>query len=195
METLNFKRKEFGLVEKLYEGEFHKTFLISRKNKRFVLKQFVDLGSFLTEIKQYKQVDKIGIRTPRLLKKDKKTFTLMFEYIEGKTMLEEIADHDLDDDTLGLLFNVYRFARFSKVDLNYLPELFKVHKGELYYFSYDVFEQNEKINLENYGIRFWLYGDECIEHLKEKGFEIDKSRKIPHADLNKKIVLLSIMKW
>lgn len=195
METIKFKRKMYELLETMHEGEFHKTFLVSFKNKMFVLKQFVDQGSFLVELKLAKEIDKIGIRTPKILKKDKKTFSFLQEYIEGKNMLEEIAEHEIDDHTMELMFTLYRFARFSHVDLNYYPELYKVHKDEMYYLSYDMFNQNENINFENYGIKFWMYGDECIEHLKEKGFEIDKTRRIPSAELKKKIVLLSIMKW
>lgn len=195
MENIVVRRKKYEIVKKIVEKEDHISFECKIKDKKFFVKQYNNLDDFDFEVKSYKDFSSYGIKNPKLLRKDKKNLTLVYEYIDGIKALDAIANGTINDEWFEKLFLIYRFARFSKIDINYLPDYYQMYKGELYYLNHYYFEQDPKKNLENYGIDFWLYGEKCANHLKELGYEVDKSKILSKPELNKKIVLLSIMKW
>ena len=195
MENIVVRRKSYEIKRMVIEKEDHTSFECEIKGKRYFVKQYTDLDSFGFEIKSYKEFSSYGIRNPKLLRKDKNNLTVVYEFINGIKATDVIADGTISDDWFEKLFLIYRFARFSKIDINYLPEFYQMYNGELVYLNHYFFEQNPKKNLENYGIDFWLYGERCAEHLKELGYQVDKSKILTKPELNKKIVLLSIMKW
>lgn len=195
MEVFEVKHKQYEIVSLLKEDVTHKTYLTKYKDRNFVIKTFSSFMTYSEMLSQYLQLKKYGIKMPKLIKKDKKYLNLVFEYIPGENMLQVVSKNDVDEKTLDQLFNMYRFARFSKIDIDYMPENFVLYNNELYYMSYFYGPSNSQKNLENYGIRYWIYTKELAEHLLEKGFEVDKKRILSNAEANKKIVLLSIMRW
>lgn len=195
MENIVFKRKNFVVEKELNKSEYVTSFLVSYKNKQFLLKQFNNPVSFNNEIDSYKRITDYGIKVPILKKKDKKNNLLLFQYVGDNTVDKILAKEDINDEIFSKLFNMYRFARFSHIELNYMPENYCLFNDELYYLSYNFSKQDKNKNLENYGIRYWYSGKEGIAHLEELGYEIDHKRLIDEANLNKKIILLSIMKW
>ncbi len=195
MDCLRFKRKNYEVIKELQKSEYFTIFLVKYKNKQFILKQFNNSVSFFNEIDSYKKITDYGIKVAPLLKKDKKNNLLLYKDVGEETIDKILAKEDISDDIFGQLFNIYRFARFSKIELDYMPENYCIYNNELYYRSLKFFTADKKKNLENYGIRFWFTGSEGLAHLKELGYEVDKNRFIDEANLNKKIILLSIMKW
>lgn len=195
MPSIHVKRKQYEIIKTLLEDETHSTYLTKKDDKNYIVKSYVTFNVFSYAIEQHKKLKKCGIKSPKLLKVDKVRLTILFEYIEGEDMLSVLSKQDISDEVFDKLFIMYRFARFSKIDLNYLPENYVFYKNELYYMSTEIGPQMTNKNLENYGIRYWVYTFECGEHLEEKGYVVDKSRLLPRAVANKKIVLLSIMRW
>ena len=195
MENLIIRRREYLIEKTVKVVDSHSTFLGQYKGKVYFVKTFVNLDEFNNELASYKKLKKMGISCPKLLRKDKKTLNIAFQYVDAKNMADVLSEGDIPDKCFQELFNIYRFARFSKIELNYLPEYFILENGKLYYTSYEVFPMNKEKNLENYGLRFWLYGDECAKHLNDLGLPVDKNRILAKGELNKKIVLLAIMKW
>lgn len=195
MENILVKRKTFDIVKEIISKDDHISYECVNKNKKYFVKVYNNLEDYEFEIKSYKDFSSYGIRNPKLLRKDKKTLSIVYEFVDGIKALDVIADGTIDDSWYEKLFLIYRFARFSKIDINYLPEHFVLYKNELYYLNHYFFEQDSSKNLENYGLDYWIYGTKCVEHLKEFGYEIDKKRILSKPDVNKKIVLLSIMKW
>ena len=195
MENLLIKRKAYLIESTMKESDNHVSYKVSFKNRFYFAKKYNNFVDFVKEQQAYKDFKNYGIKNPKLLKVDKKNNILLYEFVDGVKALDAIAKNTIDDSWFEKLFTIYRFARFSKIDIDYRPEQFVMVKDELIYLQHDFMEQNSKYNLENYGLDFWLYGDVCIKHLKEFGYEIDKSRVLEQAEVNKKIVLLSIMKW
>lgn len=196
MENLIIRRRIYIVDHLIKSGISHDSYLCKYKERSYLVKQFKSISDYQADLANYKVVKKYGINLPKLMRKDKKTFCVSFQYIDAQNMAEVIANNDASDDVFGELFNMYRFARFSKIDLNYLPENYKYYKNSLFYLSYNEFGPAHKDkNLENYGIYFWIYGSDCMNHLKDLGLPIDKSRLLIQPEVNKKIVLLSIMKW
>lgn len=190
-ESKTFKRRKYEVIKSLNPHEFS----VRRKNKYFHLKTFDDINSFNKEISDYKAITKYGIKVPRMLKSSKRELTILFEYVGEETIDKLLDQGDIDEKVFDKLFTIYRFARFSHIELNYLPENYALYNGELFYLLYEFSKENKERNLENYGIRFWFTGVEGISHLKELGYEVNNARLLSKAELNKKIVLISIMKW
>ncbi len=190
-ESKTFKRRTYEVIKSLNPHEF----FLARKNKKFYLKTFDDIDSFRKEIDDYKNITKYGIKVPRMLKCSKKELSILFEYVGEETIDKLLSQSDIDEKIFDQLFTIYRFARFSHIELNYLPENYAFYNGELYYLLHEFSKEDKNRNLENYGIRFWFTGVEGLTHLKELGYEVNNARAISKAELNKKIVLISIMKW
>lgn len=195
METLVFKRKKYIVEETLLDSECKKSYLVSFKNKKYVYSLFSDVINYKKEIERYKRITDYGISVPPIVKKSKKQCAFLNKYVGDLTADKILAKEDISDKIFEQLFIIYRFARFSHVELDYMPEKYAFYKDKLYYLSYEFYPQNNDKNLENYGIRYWFSGKEGLSHLKELGYDVDNSRLIDNASLNKKIVLLSIMKW
>lgn len=195
MEIISIGLHKYSVLSSLKENDNHITYLAEHKNKKFILKKFHDLTSYKYELYKYNSIEKIGINVPAIKQKSKKKLTIVFKYISGENMLEVISKKSVDENVFDALFLMYRFARFSKIELDYHPDNYVFDGKNLYYLSYEFIDQNNERNLENYGLKFWLYGNECASYLKEKGFEVDKKRILDKASLNKEIVKLAIMKW
>ena len=191
MESIRIKNKSYEVIKEIDSG----VFLVSNNDKKFVLRRFESLPSLLREIDRRKKLKKYGINIPKTIKVFKKDLCLLIEFISEETMLDVLLKGDIPDECFKELFNIYRFCRFSKVDINYYPEYFAMKKGRMYYLALDLEKSSEDRNLENYGIYYWVYSPQCVEHLKELNLEIDKSRKLTQPEANKKIVLISIMHW
>ena len=143
----------------------------------------------------YKRLAKAGINVPRIIANDKKEHLVVKEYIGGPTVLDELIINDLSDHYFEELFLAYRFCRFSKINLNYLPENFSMKNGKLFYVSNDVADYSPQRNLENWGIRYWIYTAEFSQYLKEKKMNVNPKRILKEEVANKKIVLLSVTYW
>lgn len=190
-EIKTFKHRNYEVINMINLHDF----LLCRKNKYFHLKTFDNIDDFKKEINEYKTKTKYGIYVPKMLKTSKRELSILFEYVGEETIDSLLAKGDIDEKIFDKLFIIYRFARFSHIELNYYPENFAYYNGELYYLLYEFSKENKDKNLENYGIRFWFSGEEGLSHLKELGYSVDNSRLLSKGELNKKIVLLSIMKW
>ena len=191
MESIVLKNKEYK-VDKEFTPD---SFVVSLNDKKFVLKRFESLSEFHIELNKRKKLKKFGINIPKVVKKFKKDLTLLIEHISEETMLDTLIKGDIEDEAFKELFNIYRFARFSKIELDYHPENYALKKGRMYYLSLDFGEANKDHNLENEGLFYWIYSPKFVEHLKELKLPIDEKRKLTQPEANKKIVLISIMHW
>ena len=191
MSTIILKNKVYEIVSEVESG----VFVVSRKDKKYILRQLENYKDFYYELQTRKKLKKFGINIPKIVKKFKINFCLLIEHISDETMLDVLLKEDISDDAFRELFNIYRFCRFSKIDLDYHPENFAIKNGRMYYLSLSYGEADEKKNLENYGLYFWVYSPQLIAHLKEQNLSIDKKRALSVPEANKKIVLISIMHW
>lgn len=195
MEKLIVSKKEYEIISLLKEDEFHKSYKCVRANKLFFIKKFNDVSSFKASLVNHKTLKKYGINIPKVLKVDKKNMAIISKFVDGETALVMIAKEELPDVVCEQLFSIYRFARFSEIELDYHPENYIFDGKELFYVSEHFEPKNINKNLENFGIFFWFYGEQCAAHLKEHDLPVDKERILSKGEMNKKIVLTSIMKW
>lgn len=191
MENIVVKGKSFEIIKELNNSSF----VVARKDKKFVLRRYENQSEMWNDLQTHKKLKKYGINIPKLIKKYKDVCYALFEFVSDTTMLDVLLIEDIPDASFKELFNIYRFCRFSEINLNYLPENFAMKNGRMYYLSHDLFKGDEEINLENHGLYFWIYSPKLVEHLKELGLEVDKKRMLTIPESNKKIVLISVMHW
>ena len=189
------KRKEFIDIKQTYSSEFCDEFEGVYKGKTYTIKKYKDESAFDEALYRYKKIYSYGIYTPVLRFKDKKQLILVFEKISGDNVASLLSKGDIEDKIFEKLFTFYRYARANQIELNYLPENFIFDGKRLYYVSLDLFPQNKDLNLENYGLEFWIMSKKGYEHLIKLGYEVDKKRILNSGETNKKIVLLSLHNW
>lgn len=195
MDTIIVKKRTYVFDKLLHNDDLMSASFVYYKKKKYVLREFKNSESYLDALKRYEKLVSSGIYVPKLVRKDKNTFKLVFEYIDGDNCASVLSKEDLSDEYFDALFLQYRFCRFSKIELDYIPENFVYFKKKLYYISLKVFEQNKNINLENHGLQFFLPSRNGLIHLKNLGYEVDFKRELSNAETNKKIVLTSIKHW
>lgn len=190
-----------GLFRKFYfKSEFRhdKGFDVadlSYKNKPYIIKKYNNSEDFFNEVRNINQLDANRIRIPKVIKINKKDQWIIEEVPEGVNCLDLVSSDQLTDKIIENLFIIYRFCRFTKNDIDYLPQSFLVtKKSDLIYIGRKIFPQNTTKNLENYGLRFWLDSKEAKINCKENGKEFKRQVRTD-AEINKNIVLLSIKYW
>ena len=195
MEQFVLGRRVFEIVKNLFTTQVESSFLVTFKDKKYLARKYQNEEDFHEALYRYKKLVKCSIYTPTLEYKDKKQYLLIFNYIDKPHADEVLANDELEDIYFEKLFTLYRYARANQVDINYLPENFVLDGKTLYYTSLDLFDQNPEINLENYGLEFWIMSRKGYDHLTKLGYQIDKKRIMSTGESNKKIVLLSLYNW
>ena len=195
MEELIIKRKTYHIESIRFENDSFIEFLTTFKNKKYLVRKYKIESEFTEALYRYKKIYSYGIYTPMLRVKDKKEFILVFDYIEGETMAEVLSKGDIPENVFTKLFTFYRYCRANQIEINYLPENFIVNDKKLYYTSLELFPKNPDINLENYGIEFWIMSQKGYDHLIQLGYKVDKKRVLARGEANKKLVLLSLLNW
>lgn len=195
MEQIRVSRRDFDVIKDITKSDAEQVFLVEYKSKQYVLKKYPSFDAYDEALYRYKKLYKCSIYIPTLVRKDKKGFILVFDYIEGEHMDEILAKQDIDEKVFEKLFLLYRYARANQIELNYLPENYVMKGKYLYYTSLDLFDMNKDMNLENYGLEFWIISRKGYDHLTKLGYNVDKKRILSNGETNKKIVLLSLFNW
>lgn len=195
MEQIVVSHRQFEIVKEVETNEVYSSYLVTYKSKKFLLRKYQNILGFDEARYRYKKLYSYGIHVPVIEYKDKKQLALVFEHFDEPTMLDVLSEKDIPEEYFEKLFTIYRYARVNQVDINYLPENFVVRGKKMYYTSLDLFEANKEINLENYGLDYWIISQKGYDHLKELGHKVDKKRLLSKGETNKKIVLLSLFNW
>jgi hypothetical protein len=195
MEKRVIKRYEYELVQLLAHSEEASVYLAKRKDRVFSYREYRTESAYNKDLGKYKKIQKIGVNVQKLIAHDRQLLVLIFERFQEPTALDVLASEDLKEIYFKQLFTIYRFCRFSKLELNYMPNNYVLKGTTLYYVGEDVTESDPSRNLENFGLRYWIYSKEAAELLEETGHSVDLKRIISEEETNKRIVLLSVTYW
>lgn len=195
METRLIKRYEYELGEHLIKNADLDLFIAHRKDRLFSYREYHSEKVFHDDLAKYKRMQKAGINVPKLIAHDRSLLVLIFERFVEPNALIVLAKEELKEIYFKQLFTIYRFCRFSKVEINYLPHNYILKGTTLYYIGEDISDSDPKRNLENFGLRYWIYSKEAASLLAEKGLAVNPKRLLSEEEANKKIVLLSVTYW
>ena len=187
MEQIKIKGKTYDIVEKISK----KAFRVSRKNKEFFLKYFVENSLELEDFtKKSRELKISGISIPKVQLIDKKGNLVLMDYIPGPTALDVIVNQSLDKAYYEKIFEAAWYAEHEKITLNFHPDNWKLYNGKLYYLPFDYeagYDKNRSFDLT--GLRYWFYTKELTDYINSKGLKVDKTRLKDEYAINKEIVM------
>ena len=189
VETIEIKRKEFVILEKMGEHSFK----VERKGKVFFLKKYENRDLFSEFVEQQHRLKITALDIPKVYLFDKHQLISVVEFIEGPTMLEELAKEDIQNETIyKLLFLDEWYMRREKLRIDFHPDNFKFTGKKLVYlpFKYGAFESGYNFSMKD--IKWWFPTKELMDYANSKGFDFDKNRLGNEYAVNKQIALLTV---
>lgn len=192
-EFIQIKNKKFVITSVKAEHEDHTTYICTWSGRTYLMRTF-NFG-FEQAMADYKELKHAGINMAKICFHDDANHVIVFDYFPEEDCLHALAKGPLPDIYFDALFSLYRFARFSKVALDWEPQNFMLRGTQMFYLPTKWERLNDTNGLEKAGIRTWFHGKEGLGLLKRKGFDISGLRKMEDNEVNKAIVLTSVNYW
>ncbi len=193
METKIINKKTYEIIEHKYHLNNVSSYIVKHNNKLFENRVFTSgFDTFLSNMKASK---KCGIPVLKIIKIDKKNNQVLLSYYPIDTVLTELIGKDLDEIYFKEIFKIYRFCRFSSININYFSNNFILTPKGLIYTCDEIYKYSEEHNFINEGINYWFYSEEIITYLKKLSLPIDNNRIIEERELKKKMILVSLNNW
>lgn len=201
METYSIKKRTYLILSPIESDyEIDESYLVSRDDKKYVL-TFVkdDFDYDLSGTKRFKLIRRdikdlthSSIEVPKLIDIDKRNNVYVKEYVEGKTILDEIIEKDLNEKIIETIFDYSFYARMFNKSLDFHPKNFVIlENGKIKYKYYRVRNYDAKKNFEFTYLRYYLYSDELVNYLKKNNLPYDMKRKKEERRVNKETLLLA----
>lgn len=192
-EVIQVKNKKFVVVSTKAVHEDHTTYICTWSNRTYLLRTFVT--GYEQALKDYKTLKHAGINMAKICFHDDDKKIIVFDYFPEEDCLEVLSKGPLPDIYYDALFALYRFARFSKVALDWEPQNFMLRGTQMFYLPTKWEPLNENNPLEKEGIRTWFLGKEGRALLARKGFDVSALPTLDENVVNKSIVLTSVRYW
>ena len=189
METLLVKKKEYEIIENIDEY----TMKVSRDGEVFIAHLLgYKTRAFSNFSFAYKRLTNCNIAVPKRRVVDKKKGIVLVDFIDGPTVYEEIADHELSDAYYQQVYILSWFARKSGITLDFSPKNFKMYDNRLFYLSYtfDVYKKDEDFSINQ--SKYWFYTKDLRECLISDHIKIDMKRIKTEGEINKEMVLKAV---
>ena len=126
---------------------------------------------------------------------DDESHVIVFDYFPEQSVLEALSHGPLTENYLEAMFALYRFARFSKVCLDWEPQNFMLRGSQMFYLPTKYEPLNDKNKFELEGLRTWFLGKEGHELLRRKGFDDSALPLLSDAEVNKAMTLVAVRYW
>ena len=192
-QVLIAKNKKFVVVSTKMVHEDHTTYICTWSNRTYLVRTFVT--GYENAIADYKVLKHAGINMAKICFHDDERKIIVFDYFPEDDCLTSLSKGPLPDIYFDALFALYRFARFSKVALDWEPQNFMLRGTQMFYLPTKWEPLTDENGLEKGGIRTWYLGKEGRALLKRKGFDITSLPTVEENAVNKSIVLHSIQHW
>ena len=167
--------KEYYLIRLLGHGKGGYSYLAETDTEQVVIKKIhhepCDYYTFGNKIEaekwDYERLRKAGIRIPALIAIDEAAEIVVKEYIPGSTVFDLVRDGGSADPYLDQAREMAARAKAAGLNIDYFPTNFVIRNNLIWYVDYECNEYSEKWNFENWGIRYWSWTPEFLEHLKQ----------------------------
>ena len=187
------KNKKFVIVATKMVHDDHTTYICTWSGRTYLVRTFVT--GFENAMADYKRLKHAGINMAKICFHDDEKKIIVFDYFPEDDCLTALSKGPLSDIYFSSLFSLYRFARFSKVALDWEPQNFMLRGTQMFYLPTKWEPLTEENGLEKQGIRTWYLGKEGRALLVRKGFDISALPSIEENAVNKSIVLHSVQYW
>ena len=172
METMTVNGKEYNIIKLLGKGKGGYSYLASRDEKTYVLKQihhepcsYYTFGNKIeAEINDYKRLSETGIRIPKMLDVDVENERILKEYIDGDTIYDYVLNDRNVDIYIEQVREMCRVLYPQNLNIDYFPTNFVVQNDLIYYIDYECNNYMDEWNFENWGIKYWSKTSEFVEY-------------------------------
>lgn len=174
-EKMTVNGKEYKMQKLLGKGKGGYSYLVSDGTAQYVLKQihhepcsYYQFGNKMeAELHDYKRLEKIGIRMPRLLDADMEQERIIKEYIDGDTIYDLVSQDKMEAAYLEQIKEMCARLYAAHTNIDYFPTNFVVQNGILYYVDFECNDYMEEWNFENWGAAYWSRTPEFMRYVKE----------------------------
>lgn len=174
MEPIEVNGKLFQIISLLGKGKGGYSYLATDGAKQYVLKQihhepcdYYQFGNKIeAEINDYKRLDNIGIRMPKLIDVDIQQERLLKEFIKGETIYDLVLQDKMEATYLTQIQEMCTKLYCKDTNIDYFPTNFVVQEDLIYYIDYECNDYMEQWNFENWGINYWSKTKEFLEYVQ-----------------------------
>ncbi|HBX24958.1 MAG TPA: hypothetical protein DEF61_01530, partial [Firmicutes bacterium] len=182
-EYIQIKNKKFVLTSTKAVHEDHSTYICTWSNRIYLLRTYKT--GFEKALADYKELKHAGINMAKMCFHDDINHVIVFDYFPEDDCLKSLSKGPLDNKYFDALYALYRFARFSKVALDWEPQNFMLRGNQMFYLPTKWSRLNEENKLEKEGIRSWFLGKEGRALLTRKGYDVSSLPSLSEAEVNK----------
>lgn len=186
-ESLIIKNKKFVITETKAVHEDHVTYIATWSERVYLIRVYNE--GFKEAMNNYKVLKHAGINMAKICFHDDEAKIIVFDYFPEDDVLTVLSRGPLDDIYFESLFALYRFARFSKVALDWEPQNFMLRGNQMFYLPTKWAPLTDANKLETTGLRYWYRGKEGLATLKKKNFDVKGITPLPDNVVNKDMVL------
>ena len=188
-ETIEIKRKEFVILKQLGEHSYK----VERHGKTYFLKRYQNRGSFDQFVKNYKRLKITALDIPKLYLFEKNQMISVVDFIEGHTMLEELVEHDIENEGIyKILLQKEWYMRRERIRIDFHPDNFIFNGKKLFYLPYKMGAFESNYNFPMVDFRFWFATKQLASYARSMGFTFDDKRIGNEYAVNKQIALMAV---
>ncbi|MCF0112517.1 MAG: hypothetical protein HUJ60_00895 [Bacilli bacterium] len=194
-EFIQVKNKKFVLQSLKAEHEDHSTYIATWSGRTYLLRTFATPELFKEAMADYKELKHAGINMAKVCYHDDTIKVIVFDYFPEDDCLKALSRGPLDERYFESLFALYRFARFSKVALDWQPQNFMLRGSQMFYLPTKWERLTDANVFEKEGLRFWFLGKEAHALLKRKEYDDSALPTLSDAEVNKAMTLMAVRYW
>lgn len=149
----------------LGKGKSGYSYLAQHGDDKYVIKfmhyehcsyySFGDANKVDLELSAFNELQRVGVKTPRLLEANSELNFLLKEYVHGDLVTDLITNDILPDYCIEQVFNMAKVLEASGLNIDYFPDNFVVMGDVLYYVDYEINKYDAEWNLSNWGLYYW----------------------------------------
>lgn len=192
-EIIVVKGKKFILQGVIAEHHDHSTFLASWGGRQYFVRTFV--SGYDEALTAYRSLKHAGINMAKMNFHDDEAHVIVYDYFPEEDCLTALSHGPLPERYFDALFALYRFARFSKIALDWEPQNFMLRGNQMFYLPTKHEPLTEQNAFEKKGLRTWFLGSEGRDLLQRKGYDISSLPTLSEAEVNKQSVLVAVRYW
>ena len=189
------KNKKFVVQSVRATHHDHESVVATWSGRTYLVRVFSIEEDFHRAMADYKTLKHAGINMAKICFHDDDAHVIAFDYFPEDDCLKALAKGPLPDLYFEALLSLYRFARFSKVALDWAPQNFMLRGSQMFYLPTKWKKLTDDNGLEKGGIRWWFLGQEGRDLLSKKGFNTAELPSFSELEVNKAVALKMVRYW
>ena len=162
-EIMTVNGTEYQIIKLLGKGKGGYSYLVTREEKLFVLKQihhescdYYTFGNKIeSEIRDYNRLSEIGIKMPKMIDVDIERERILKEFIDGDTIFDLVSRGEMKQTYIDQVKEMCALLYPNGLNIDYYPTNFIPQNDVLYYIDYECNGYMDEWNFENWGIKYW----------------------------------------